>query len=317
MGGFNALIRESNKVVMLSPRALQSEIRVLSIAYASHSVLPGILLLAYPPPQTYSNIKRFKTISSLYNLCNCGTIMKIIPVIDILNGIVVHGKKGKRKQYMPLKSLLSRSVNPIEIARIFKKIGFNDLYLADLDSIMGNSANFKIYTQILKKSNQNLMVDAGISDITKAERVIETGVSKIIIGSETLNNLDFVKKSIKKFGQNRIIVSVDIKEGKLLSNSKKINFMSINQFIQRIEKLGIKKIILLDLDLVGTQSGINFELIKKILKMTKMKIIVGGGIKDIQELEMLRKFGIYGVLIASVLHNENNAMDELKNLGFL
>ena len=243
--------------------------------------------------------------------------MKIIPVIDILNGIVVHGKKGKRKQYMPLKSLLSRSVNPIDIARIFKKIGFNDLYLADLDSIMGNSANFKIYTQILKKSNQNLMVDAGISDITKAEKVIETGVSKIIIGSETLNNLDFVKKSIKKFGQNRIIVSVDIKEGKLLSNSKKINFMSINQFIQRIEKLGIKKIILLDLDLVGTQSGINFELIKKILKMTKMKIIVGGGIKDIQELEMLRKFGIYGVLIASVLHNENNAMDELKNLGFL
>ena len=250
MGGFNALIRESNKVVTSNPRALQSEIRVLSIAYASHSVLPGILLLAYPPPQIYSNIKRFKTISSLYNLFNCGTIMKIIPVIDILNGIVVHGKKGKRKQYMPLKSLLSRSVNPIEIARIFKKFGFNDLYLADLDSIMGNSANFRIYTQILKKSNQNLMVDAGISDINKAERVIETGVSKIIIGSETLNNLDFVKKSIK--------------EGKLLSNSKKINFMSINQFIQRIEKFGIKKIILLDLDLVGTQSGINFELITKI-----------------------------------------------------
>jgi phosphoribosylformimino-5-aminoimidazole carboxamide ribotide isomerase len=243
--------------------------------------------------------------------------MKIIPVIDILNGIVVHGKKGKRKQYKPLTSQLSISVNPIEIARIFKKIGFNDLYLADLDSIMGNSTNFRIYPQIIKKLNLNLMVDAGISDITKAEKVIETGISNIIIGSETLNNLNFVKKSIRKFGQNRIIVSVDIKKGKLLSSSKKINSMSVIQFIQRIEKLGIKIIIFLDLDLVGTQSGINFELIKKILKMTKMKIIVGGGIKDIQELKILRKFGIYGVLIATLLHNEKNVMDELRNFGFL
>lgn len=243
--------------------------------------------------------------------------MKIIPVIDILNGIVVHGKKGKRKQYNPLKSLLSRSVNPIEIANIFKKIGFNDLYLADLDSIMGNSINFRIYNQIIKESNLNLMVDAGISDIIKAEKMIETGISKVIIGSETLDNLDFIKKSIKKFGQNSIIVSVDIKEGKLLSNSKRISSMQFNEFIQRIDKLGIKEIILLDLDRVGTQSGINFELIKKFLKMTKMNIFVGGGIRDIQDLDRLKKFGIYGVLIATILHNGKISLDELKNLGFL
>lgn len=243
--------------------------------------------------------------------------MKIIPVIDILNSIAVHGKKGNREHYLPLKSILSKSINPIELANTFEELGFNDLYLADLDSILGNSTNFGIFDQIGKNSNLDLMIDAGISDLIKAQKVLETNVPQIIIGSETLKNLDFVKQSIAKFGQEKIVISVDYKKGKVVSASKSINSIDVISFVHQVVGLGVKKIILLDLGQVGTQLGVDINQIEKTLEISKIEILVAGGIKDIKEIEHLREIGISGALIATVLHNGDVTVEELLATGFL
>ncbi|MDR2707803.1 MAG: HisA/HisF family protein, partial [Nitrososphaerota archaeon] len=63
--------------------------------------------------------------------------MNVIPVIDVLNGIVVHAVRGNREEYKPLQSLLTFSVDPVEVATVFKLQGFSTLYLADIDAIQG------------------------------------------------------------------------------------------------------------------------------------------------------------------------------------
>ena len=243
--------------------------------------------------------------------------MKIIPVIDVLNGIAVHGIKGERKRYQPLKSILCTSSEPVEIASAFESLGFTDLYLADLDAILGKSANFNIYNQIMAKTSLDLMVDAGISDIATAEEVLETGVSKIVIGSETLERLDFVSHAVNTFGDDRIVVSIDQKGGKMLSASDSITSMDVVSFAQKLADLGVSQIILLDLDRVGTEYGINRELLRNILEMTRVDLLVGGGIRSLQELEELKTLDISGALVATVLHNGKVTVDELKSAGFL
>ncbi len=71
--------------------------------------------------------------------------LKIIPVIDILAGIAVHAVKGKRREYKSLESILFKSVEPVEIAKAFKTLGFNELYIADLDSIVDCSIKFEAF----------------------------------------------------------------------------------------------------------------------------------------------------------------------------
>ena len=78
--------------------------------------------------------------------------------------------------------------------------------MADLDAILGKSANFNIYNQIITKTSLDLMVDAGISDIATAEAMLETGVSKIVIGTETLDRLDFVSQAVKTFGKTILLI---------------------------------------------------------------------------------------------------------------
>jgi phosphoribosylformimino-5-aminoimidazole carboxamide ribotide isomerase len=243
--------------------------------------------------------------------------MKIIPVIDVLNGIAVHGIRGERKHYQPLKSVLCKSADPLDIAITFESLGFNSLYLADLDAILGKAANFSLYQRINAKTGLDLMVDAGTADMTKAGKVLETGATKIIIGSETLKSLDFVDQAVKSFGEEKVVVSIDLKKGKMLSVSEIVGAMGALSFAQKLERIGVNQIILLDLDRVGTEHGTNLSILREILEKTGVEVLVGGGIKSLRELEELRKLGISGALVATVLHNEKLTVGELKTVNFL
>jgi len=243
--------------------------------------------------------------------------MKIIPVIDVLNGIAVHGVRGERNRYQPLKSLLCKSVDPLEIASVFEKLGFSSLYLADLDAILCKTVNFRIYKQIMTETRLDLMVDAGIANIAKAHEVMEMGVSKIVVGSETLRNLSFVSQAVNTFGEDKVVVSIDQKGGKVLSASKAVASMDAISVTQKLASLGVFQVILLDLDRVGTEYGINWSLLRDILELTGVEVLVGGGIRSLQELQELRKLGVSGALVATILHNGKLTVDELKSTAFL
>lgn len=223
--------------------------------------------------------------------------MKVIPVIDVLNGVAVHAIRGERERYLPLRSVLCKSVDPLDVALVFESLGFDELYLADLDAILGKPANFALYQQIKTKTNLDFMVDAGITDITKAQKVFETGASKIVIGTETLTDLNFVDQAVKSFGEDRVVVSIDLKGGKVTSVSENVRSMDIVSLVERLEGMGVEQIIVLDLDRVGTESGVNLKVVKRVLKETGIKVLVGGGIRGIEDLKELRDLGVYGSLV--------------------
>lgn len=243
--------------------------------------------------------------------------MKIIPVIDVFNGIAVHAIRGQRNKYQPLRSIMCKSSDPLNIALTFEALGFKSLYLADLDAILGKPANLSLYQQIVTNVSLELMVDAGTADIVKAKKVLESGIKKIIIGSETLGDFDFLNRAVEVFGEDKIIVSIDLKEEKMLSLSDTIKSMDASFFAQKLEHIGVSQIIFLDLSRVGTEQGINSVAIENILEKTSLDVFVGGGIKGIRELEELRRLGVSGALIATVLHNGKLKIDELKSNGFL
>jgi len=243
--------------------------------------------------------------------------MKVIPVIDVLKGVAVHGVRGERDRYQPLRSILCESADPLNIASAFESLGFTGLYLADLDAILGKSANFNVYRQIMTETGLDLMVDAGIANFVRAEEVLATEVSKIVVGSETLETLEFLSQAVKAFGEDRVVVSIDLKKGKVLSASEVIASLDAVSFAQELGKIGVAQIILLELDRVGTEQGINWALLRTILEKTRVDVLVGGGIRSLQELEELRKLGVSGALVATILHNGKLPVDELTTANLL
>jgi len=132
-----------------------------------------------------------------------------------------------------------------------------------------------------------------------------------------LNSLDFLGQAVKAFGEDKVVVSIDLKKGKVLSVSEAIASMDAVSFAQKLRKIGVNQIIFLDLDRVGTEHGINLALLRSVLEKTGVEVLVGGGIKSLQELEELRKLGVSVALVATILHNGKLEVDELKSAGFL
>ena len=77
--------------------------------------------------------------------------MDIIPVIDILNNQVVRAVKGDRYNYKSINHSLYNSTDPRDIIdQIVRKYSPKILYIADLDAIMHDTVNFKLYNKKIR-----------------------------------------------------------------------------------------------------------------------------------------------------------------------
>jgi phosphoribosylformimino-5-aminoimidazole carboxamide ribotide isomerase len=243
--------------------------------------------------------------------------LKIIPVIDILNGQVVHAVRGKRKEYQPLQSILTESTAPLEVAQAFKTLGFNELYIADLDAIIDCSSCFQPLKNIAQQTGLNLWVDAGITNVERAQNLLSNGVSKLIVGTETLQTTRFVGEAVKIFGGDQLLVSLDLKGDKLLV---KLGFDGCQNpicLLNDFKAMGISEVIVLDLERVGSGEGVNVDFLKKVIAEVGVDVYVGGGVRDINDLIQLRTVGVSGALIATALHNGKISVADLKKEGFL
>jgi len=241
--------------------------------------------------------------------------MRVIPVIDILNGLVVHAERGQRKKYRPLKSFLCKTSDIMDVVLALKSnFDFDEIYIADLDSIMGYSQNIEILGKISKLNGMEIMVDSGIKDILKAKELLQIGISKVVVGTETLKSFEFLKDIIDFAGNEHIVVSIDIKNGKIFSKCKDIVRLRPELLVKKLESMGIKELIVLDLSKVGSISGVNIELAKRIVNSVNIPIIVGGGVRNIDDIILLQKFGISGVLVSTALHNLKITKNDLLRL---
>ena len=243
--------------------------------------------------------------------------VKVIPVVDVLGGIVVHAVRGRRREYQPLKSVLCASTGPLEVTAALKALGFGALYVADLDAITGGHQNFSLFKKIAAKTGLELMVDAGVTSLEAAEELLDNGVSKVIIGTETLLSTAFVADAVASFGSEKVIVSLDLMGDRVLSRLQPDMVVEPMTLLREFQEMGVSQIIVLDLAKVGSGEGVNKLFLNDVLKEIEAEIFVGGGVHDINDLLELNDLGVFGVLVATALHTGKISAEELKQAGLL
>ncbi len=240
---------------------------------------------------------------------------KIIPVIDILNSTAVHAKKGERTKYRPLKSNFFQSSDPVDIIRaIKKKFELYEFYIADLDSIINKTPNFQILNTILDISNIEIILDPGIVDLKEIKLFKEIKIKSLILGLETVKSFKVINQSIEILKPNNIIISIDMYKGQILSKAKDIKYQKPIYIIKKIESLGIRSIILLDLFRVGQKIGGIPALYLDILNNFDGDIFVGGGIKNFKDVLDYKEHNFSGILIATALYDGTLKVEKLRNL---
>ena len=135
--------------------------------------------------------------------------MKVIPAIDIMNKTVVRLVKGDPKN----KTVYSS--NPVETAKNWEKVGVDMLHIVDLDAALGIGSNF----QMIKNIAENVSIPIQVGGGLRTEEMIESVLhfaSKVILGTIAFKNKEILQKVSKKFGKDRIVISTDQLNGKIV-----------------------------------------------------------------------------------------------------
>jgi phosphoribosylformimino-5-aminoimidazole carboxamide ribotide isomerase len=88
---------------------------------------------------------------------------RIIPVIDVMNGVIVHGIGGRRDEYKPIRSAIVDSAVPLKVAEaMLAKTGSDEIYIADLDAIRGNGTPSEAVRRLIPQLSAKVWLDHGI-----------------------------------------------------------------------------------------------------------------------------------------------------------
>ena len=229
--------------------------------------------------------------------------MRLIPVLDILNGVVVRGVAGKRDQYRPIVSGLTKSVQALDVARAIRsRFGFDLFYVADLDAIMYQRSGEALYRQLIIDGFR-LWIDAGVADVSQALRLLDIGAERVVAGLESCPSASALREIVDALTTERVVFSLDLQGGIPLAgpewgkDPEAIAALAIRS--------GVTQLIVLDLVGVGTGLGVPTIPLCQKLRATHgsaIEIVTGGGVRDQGDLDQLESIGIDGVLVASILH---------------
>ena len=238
--------------------------------------------------------------------------MIIFPAIDIKGGKCVRLLKGDFNQ------LKEYEKSPLEQAKTFISFGFYNLHIVDLDgALKGKSFSKEIIKEISKLDGVKIQAGGGIRTVDQINELLDFGVEKIILGTRAIEDKNFLENVCKKFG-DKIALSIDAKNGLIALSgwTKKTNIKAID-FIKEIKDLNISRIIYTDIDKDGTKTGPNIKETLSLSNLTKIPIIISGGISSIEDVLSIKnkKFkNIKGVIIGKSIYDGNIDLKKLSEL---
>ena len=242
--------------------------------------------------------------------------MQMIPVLDLLEGVVVRAVGGIRGNYRPVVSQLVEETSALAVARAFRTaFGLEVLYLADLDAILDQRPNVDAYRG-LREDGFQVMVDAGVRSVDDARAVLAAGATSVVAGLETIPGPALLGALCVECGPDCVVFSLDLRRGVPLGELALWETKDPFEIARRAVELGAGRMIVLDLASVGVGSGISTrDLCLRIRRAyPELELTTGGGVRQTDDLRWLSDAGIDGVLVASALHDGRITRRDIESL---
>ncbi|MGZ5011505.1 MAG: HisA/HisF-related TIM barrel protein [Methylobacter sp.] len=217
--------------------------------------------------------------------------MKLIPVIDLKNGVVVHARQGNREHYEPINTDLCKSSDIFQVIEAFLGVyEFDIFYIADLNAITHQGSHDLLIADVLIRYPQiTFWIDKGYQKYDEGVPIASNTLP--VLGSESYRNETI--SEIKAY-KNNFILSLDYSKANALCPDSLFSDPSFWP----------ENIIIMTLDRVGSNHGPDLNKLSEFCRQYPDKnFIAAGGIRNKHDCMLLSKTGIHQALVASALHS--------------
>ncbi len=236
---------------------------------------------------------------------------RIIPCLDVKDGRVVKGVNFVN---------LSDAGDPVDIARVYNKIGADELAFLD---ITASYENRDLILDIVEKTAEQvfipLTVGGGIKDVEDFRNALLAGADKVSINSAAINNPPIITECARLFGSQAVVVAIDAKKTEdsgydvYIKGGRENTGMEAINWAKKAESLGAGEILLTSMDRDGTKIGYDLELTKKVSEAVNIPVIASGGAGSLEDFYDAFVTGkADAALAASLFHYQEVDLRELK-----
>lgn len=231
---------------------------------------------------------------------------RIIPCLDVRDGKTTKGIKFKDNVDIG---------DPVEMARFYYESGADEIVFYD---ITASSEKRDIMIDVVRRVAETIFipfsVGGGIRTLEDMRKVLLAGAEKVSVNSAAIKNPEIISKGAGAFGNQCIVLGMDVK---YVGKSEKIpsgyemvinggrTFMGIDalKWAVQAEKLGAGEICLNSIDADGTCEGYELNLTSLISENVGIPVIASGGAGKPEHLyDVLTKGKADAALIASMVH---------------
>jgi len=240
--------------------------------------------------------------------------MILFPAIDLKDGQCVRLIQGDFEQSKIYNS------SPVDQAKSFEDLGIEWLHCVDLDGALeGVSKNIKCIEEICVKTKLKIQCGGGIRNEEQIVKLLNIGISNVILGTVTFEDEDFFISMVNKF-PNLISIALDIKNDQVATKGwVVVHNIDLDSFLNSIDGMKINSIICTDVMRDGMKKGINRKMLENVMNKTNIPCVASGGVASINDIDHLKKQSypsLKGVIVGKAIYDNEfdikNALEILK-----
>jgi phosphoribosylformimino-5-aminoimidazole carboxamide ribotide isomerase len=231
--------------------------------------------------------------------------VRVIGVVDLVNGRAVHARAGRRARYEPVRLVASHAIEPgdaVALARAYRELAVPEIYVADLDAIAGGGWQKRLLGQIMALGLP-VWLDAGCRSLDAARLAIELGARQLVVGLETLPSFETLTAIGSCFGKDRVAFSLDLRRREPVAPNACVPPGTPAATVAARAAGAVGTIIVLDLAQVGMKGGPDLDVIAQVRAAAPaVALLAGGGVRGLEDLRRLAAVGCEGALVATTIH---------------
>jgi phosphoribosylformimino-5-aminoimidazole carboxamide ribotide isomerase len=242
--------------------------------------------------------------------------MRLLPAIDLRDGRCVRLLRGDftRETAYP--------TTPFELARKFEAMGADWLHVVDLDGAREggtDQGNGRLIAQLARESRLKLQVGGGLRTRADVERILATGVARVVIGSAALSDPATVRGWIDHYGSERIVLAFDVRLDAggtpcvATHGWQRQSTRPLWEAIADFPQAGLTHVLCTDVARDGALSGPNLALYAEAARrFPHIAWQASGGVRDAADLMALASCGLAAAISGKALLEDLIPVEELR-----
>ena len=216
---------------------------------------------------------------------------EVIPAVDLLGDEAVSLEQGDFRR------VLARC-DPLELVERFAAAGARLIHLVDLDGARGSRLRPRLIARLADAARPaRVQASGGIRSLTDAERLLEAGADRIVVGTAAFAEADALERYASAFG-GRLVVAVDTRNGRLaLAGWEHETEITAEDAAARCAAAGVARILCTAIARDGTLAGPDLQLLDAVRRSSGLPILSAGGIGSKAHLEDVKQSGCEGAIV--------------------